>query len=617
MQNLNTIPSTNIFRGLAATASALVLAGLLTGCGGALSNAGGTGGGGGVTVRFQGNVHGGQQPVNGATIQLYTVGVSGEHSASTPLIAAGSVMSDANGNFSITGKYDCTTIPATQVYIVATGGDPGAGTNTALSLMAALGSCATLQANAATTFIQINEVTTVAAAYALAPFASDYTHIGNSGFASPNVIVDAFMNAALLANNSTGTAGGAGLATGVTIPVSEINTLANIIASCVNTTGAASSQCSTLFSATGATDTFGAALAIAKNPGAPAITGLYTLSSAIAPFQPSMSTQPNDFTVAVNMTAGGALSTPYGIAIDALGNAWVTNETGTSVTEVSPSGAVLATPTAPGLVGAQGIAVDSITGNIWVANTAGNSVVKFTLTNGLVTAANSFTAGGVTAPTAIALDGAGNVFVANFNGNSVTGLTQAGTARSGSPFTGNGNILSPVAIAVAGPGQVFVTSGNGSLIKLSNSGVYISTLTDGTLQGPQAVGIDGSGHVFLSGFTTGTTIAGAVSEFDVFGTPSAVSPASAGSSNPAGVATDDTSAWVANSVASGSLVKLQFGSATPLSPVAGYGLLNTPVGVALDSTGSVWTANSGSNTLTKFIGLAQEVNTPISADVGS
>ena len=342
MQNLTTIPSTNIFRSLAASASVLALAGLLSGCGGALSNAGGAGGGGGVTVRFQGNVHGGQQPVNGATLQLYTVGTTGLQSASTPLIAPGSVKSDVNGNFSITGTYSCAS--ATQVYIVATQGDPGSGNNAALSLAAALGDCATLQANAATTFIQMNEMTTVAAAYALAPFAKDYADIGANG-ANNAGLLNAFANANALVSTASGVAPGA-LPAGATESVSELDTLGDIIAACVNTSGASSTQCTQLFAATSASDTFGAALAIARNPGAAAITGLYTLSSGIAPFQPSMSAQPKDFTVAVNYAAAGAFATPYGIALDAGGNVWVTNETGTTVTELSPSGTVLASPTA-------------------------------------------------------------------------------------------------------------------------------------------------------------------------------------------------------------------------------------------------------------------------------
>jgi sugar lactone lactonase YvrE len=467
------------------------------------------------------------------------------------------------------------------------------------------------------TFIVINEVTTIAAAYALAPFATDFTHVGASN-SNPTGMVNAFANAALLANTSVGSAGGASLPVGVTVPLSEINTLANIVASCINTTGAASAPCTTLFTATGASETFGASLAIAKNPGASAVTGLYTLSVPTAPFQPTLSggSAPNDFTIAISATGGGSLATPYGIALDAAGNAWVTNETGTTVTELSATGNSIATPTATGLAGAQGIAVDR-NGNVWVANTAGNSVVKFTLTSGSVTGTNSYTAGGITAPSAIALDSGGNAFVANFNGNSVTGLSSAGVALGGSPFTGNNNnITVPSGIAVSPTGTVYVTSGNGSIVNLSNAGAFVATLNDGTLQGQVGVAVDGSGRILATGFTTGTSIGGALSQFTVGGAAVAGSPVTSGISSPSGVATDGTSIWVANNAVSGALAQFSYASASPVSPVSGFGSLSSPTGVAVDASGSVWTANSGSNTVSKFIGLAVPVATPLAATVG-
>ena len=614
MQNLNTIPSTNIFRGLAVSASVLALAGLLAGCGGALSNAGGTGSGGGVTVHFQGNVHGGQQAVNGAFIQLYTVGTGALQSASTPLIAAGTVKSDANGNFSISGTYSCTS--ATQVYLVATQGDAGSGTNANLSMAAELGDCATLLANAATTFIQVNELTTVAAAYALAPFAHDYANIGANG-ANNTGLVNAFANANALVSTASGAAPGT-LPAGATVPVAELNTLGNIIAACVNTTGSASPQCTQLFSATGASDTFGAALAIAKKPGAAATTGLYTLSSAIAPFQPSLASAsaPNDYSVAINYNAGGTFATPYAIALDAGGNAWVTNETGTAVTELSPTGTVVASPTATGLVGAQGVAVDK-TGNVWVANTAGNSVIKYTLTAGSVTGTNIFTNGGIDAPTAIALDSAGTAWVANFNGNSVTALSNTGATIGGSPFNGGNTITVPSGIAVGiGSGAIFVTSGSGAIVKLGNSGAFQASLNDQALQGPVAVAVGNNSQVAATGFTTGASVAGAVSEFLTDGTVSTASPVTSGLTTPAGIASDFLNFWVANSTPAGSLTRFLYGNGGPNAPLAGFGTLNTPVGVAVDSSGSVWTANSGDNTVSKFIGIAQPVATPIAVNVG-
>ena len=120
---------------------------------------------------LRGNVHGGQQPVAGAQIYLYAAGTTGYGSPSRSMLAApGYVSTDIGGNFTITGDYTCQ--PGDLVYLVGLGGNAGAGPNSNIVLMTAPGSCATLQANAATTFLNIDEVTTVASVYALAPYIS-------------------------------------------------------------------------------------------------------------------------------------------------------------------------------------------------------------------------------------------------------------------------------------------------------------------------------------------------------------------------------------------------------------------------------------------------------------
>ena len=75
------------------------------------------------------------------------------------------------------------------------------------------------------------------------------------------------------------------------VPQAEINSLANILATCVNSTGPSSPSCAALFSAatpsggTSPTTILGAVLDIALNPGNN-VTALYDLSTANAPFQP-------------------------------------------------------------------------------------------------------------------------------------------------------------------------------------------------------------------------------------------------------------------------------------------------------------------------------------------
>ena len=190
---------------------------------------------------IHGSVYGGQQPVIGAKIQLYYVGSSGRGSAATALIPTqdqvvynGSpgtgALTDSSGNFQITGDYTCPTT-SQQVYLVASGGtSQGLGVTASippLPLMAPLGDCAILAANATTTSLQINEITTVASVYALAPYMTGYANVGAASVNNTGLI-NAVGNFNNLVNVTTGTAGGALLPTGATVPVTEINTLANI-----------------------------------------------------------------------------------------------------------------------------------------------------------------------------------------------------------------------------------------------------------------------------------------------------------------------------------------------------------------------------------------------------
>jgi hypothetical protein len=80
-------------------------------------------------VTFSGRVHGGQQPVTGATIQLYAATTNGDETPAMVVLGTGTsgislVQSDLNGNFSITMDYACPSA-ATPVYLTATGGTPG------------------------------------------------------------------------------------------------------------------------------------------------------------------------------------------------------------------------------------------------------------------------------------------------------------------------------------------------------------------------------------------------------------------------------------------------------------------------------------------------------------
>lgn len=261
------------------------------------------------TLALRGRLHGGQQPVSGSSLQLYAVGLQGGGSAATALLSTPGT-SDANGGFTLTGAYSCPTA-ASEVYLLARGGNPGLapGTNNAaITLMAAFGPCGNLSAS---TFINVDEVTTVALANTLAPFTYTPSAIGSSP--SDAVLLNAsFDMANRFASTATGTSPGGNIPSGDAVPVAEINTLANILAACVNSAGGTagdSSACGTLFSLANApglnppTDTFMAAVRIADTP-ALNTAALFNTASASAPFQPSLTSAPADFSVSLGVPAG-------------------------------------------------------------------------------------------------------------------------------------------------------------------------------------------------------------------------------------------------------------------------------------------------------------------------
>jgi hypothetical protein len=398
---------------------------------------------------LQGKVFGGQQPVIGATIQLYAAGVSGYASAASPLIAS-SVTSGADGSFSITGTYTCPSA-SSLVYITASQGNPGSSNNPNLAMMAALGSCGNLSSS---TFVFIDEVTTVGSVWALSPFMTGPANVGST---ASNVVglTNAFADVNTLVNTATGVAPGPALPAGASVSATEIDTLADILATCINSGGGTAgdgSACGSLFAAanpggtpgSAPTNTITAAMNIAQHPSLN-ISSLYALVTATAPFQPTLGSQPNDFTIAVNFT-GGNLSSPSALASDSSGNVWVANSSGNTVTEFSHTGAVLSGSGYTGSLNApSAIAIDAA-GNVWVANKGNNTVSKLTST-GSVASGSPYTGGSMNLPAGIAFDSNGDAWISNSGNASVTEINSTGSSIVN--FTGGSAITVPIGIAAS------------------------------------------------------------------------------------------------------------------------------------------------------------------------
>jgi DNA-binding beta-propeller fold protein YncE len=418
-----------------------------------------------VTAVITGKVYGGQQAIGGATIQLYAAGtanygVGATYSSGTSLLGTNTstTATDGTGSFSLkNGNGPLFTCPGgnPNVYLVATGGSPSTGNtlpaNNQLALMAALGPC---QSIGSSTKVVINEITTVASVYALSGFMTNTTNIGTS---STNVtgLNNAFAAVNKLANIASGGAGGPALPANATLPVAKINTLANILAACVNSAGGtvndgSGSTCSHLFQYTtvngvAPTDTITAVMNMAQHPNLNAAS-LWGLPTGSAPFQPSLASLfPADLSVVVTYSGGG-LSTPKGIAVDNADNVWTANSGNNSVSEFSNTGAAISGPTGYA-VGASSapaaIAIDA-SGNAWVAN-SGNSTVSEISPNGATVTA--FSGGSLSSPVGVAIDASSNVWVANSGGGGSVTEISPGTTAAYANYTGAG-IAAPAAIAI-------------------------------------------------------------------------------------------------------------------------------------------------------------------------
>jgi hypothetical protein len=426
-------------------------------------------------VQMKGLAHGGQNPISGAVVQLYQAGSAGYGAGATALIPTGSyylggatgcvasgsqvcyqnVVTDANGNFNLTGLYSCTS--GTQVYLTATGGNTGSGVNNASMIMAALGLCDNVPS---IPFILANEVTTVGAVWALSPFMSDSynaaTQTGYVNIGAPATnqagMVQAFADINTLVSYANGSSPGeAAAASGATVPVSEIYAIANSLASCINSNG--TGVCQTLFgyttvNGTAPTDAVGAAIHMARYPAQNA-GNIISLGTSQAPFPSTFSTGTvNDLTLAVTYTGSG-LSSPSGVAVDAGGNVWVSNAGNNSVSEFANSGVALSGTsgyTAGSMSSPSAIAIDTA-GHAWIAN-AGSSTLTELGPTGANVGSSPFSGGGLSGPASVSFDGLGNIWVANYSNSSVSEFSSAGTAISGtSGYTATG-LTGPIGVAI-------------------------------------------------------------------------------------------------------------------------------------------------------------------------
>jgi len=612
------------------------------------------------TAKVSGVVHGGQGPISGAAIYILQTGLSGypssSVSANTSVANSGTgvstgtvagynlgnyVTTDSSGSFTFTNGFTCTS--GAGVYMLAVSGQPLTGvTNTGAVMMTPMGICPAGGASAllASTsgYFYINEMTTVAMAFALEGFtAAGYnpSHISSSSTNTTGLA-----NAFAMAKSLIGSTPAFGAATNVTdssghgyinesINNTMINSLANILADCVNSNGSTATTttpCYILYnnatsngtagSGTVPTDVGSAAINIAHYQQSNVST-LYALASnSYIPFSPTLTSAPGAFTVTI--TVGDVKSTSsvgfVAMALDVSGNAWVTDYQPSRLFKVSPAGILLATATsASGLNGPYGLAIDT-SGNVLVANEGAGNILKFTNAG---VYSSTITNSNFSSPQQIAFDGVGNIWVGDVGASSkVIKVTGSGTTIVS---VSTGNSAGYIPLAVDSNNNVWVGNFNGNYAsELNSSGVTQRTFGSGSgIDAPFALAVDRSNDIWmavdtnseLKGFTsTGSYIGGLEPGNNI--------------QNPGPMVVDGGNVlWQTNYSNSAGANRFPVqGFTTGLSNTVQYVSQLTFVGssvVGVDISGNLWFYPSSGIGLVISVGAATPVVAPLAAGVAN
>lgn len=577
---------------------------------------------------LSGLVQGGLSGISGAGVTLYAAG-TGYGSNATVL---GTATTDSDGSFTM--EYTAPASP-TVLYLVALRGNAGFGSNSAIGLTGVAG-----MSNAVPESVTINELTTAAAEWALAQFTDSTGQIIGAPLSNSTGLTNAANQAqANLADISSGLPASFWSDQGVTEEtctgegppsncdgLERLDTIANILAACVQSSGPSSSACSTLLSNTsGSANTLQAAHVMAANPVAN-VAALFNLQSDSSPFTPALSAAPDGWEVALNFDPEGVLNGPVFVAIDAAGNVWAPNTGGNSVTELNPSGGLVGTfaPDAASFDGPDGVAIDAA-GNVWITNFIGDSVSEL-----LAGCSNSSCTGLNFAPDGsdfddpfnLAMDTAGNAWITNRVASSVVELNSSGgLVGNFAPEGANFNFPQGVAIDTAGNVWIGNTANDtepavtGSVVELNSNGDLLGNFvpSGANFDSPEDVAIDATGNIWVTNIS-GDSVSELLAGCSGAGcTGLNFSPDGANFDFPEQVKVDAAgNAWVANGDGD-SVTELNSsgGLAGNFAPIgADYGF---PDGLAIDASGNVWTANSENDNVAEIVGAARPVLTPLVA----
>ena len=375
----------------------------------------------------------------------------------------GRATTNASGRFTIS----FASGSAGALYVDAT---PAGSTRLHLRAIVGVGSGGGVQPHTFGT-VTVDELTTVAAAYALAQFS------GADGVGGPSPgLENAAATAFNLADSANGKAGsvitdannGARNDT-----LATLDTLANLVSLCASGTA----KCSLLLhlatppGGKAPPDTLSALIDLARNPTLSPVA-LYALSRKAAVYQPALAKPPTAWALVLLYTDTDLYASGR-IALDAKGNVWSSTnwkpgtQTGaTSISVLDPVGApTFGSPIEGGGMtgGAWGAAVVPGSGDVWMGSFGGGAMVKYSPTGAILSPSGGYTNGGLNHPQGIAVDQKGNVWIAdNYGPEAAPGGGNVVVYPGGDPskaivITGGG-LNHPFAVQIDGYGRAWVTN---------------------------------------------------------------------------------------------------------------------------------------------------------------